>query len=353
MKDISKYTNKIIQGDCLELFKNIPDNSVDMTFADPPFNLKKKYTSYADSLEFQEYLNWSEKWISEMVRVTKPTGSIFVHNIPKWLTFYATFLNKYAHFKHWISWDAPTAPMGKSLQPAHYGILFYGKEAKGTKINELRYPHKRDRKQGYLLKDYGGKKDKLHPFGPLVSDVWTDIHRIKHNKKRDPHPCQLPIHLLDRLILLSTEEGDTVLDPFSGTGTTAISAKRLGRNYIGFELDSEYVRISQEKLENVEPNYKIGKNWVSFYLKKIITIRNKDWDDLKQFFNIPEPMKTIDFKRTIIKDKTLIPMEKPIVNKVIACKIPLGNEKNGKLINGKKRNGIKIIKTQKAIIATK
>jgi len=75
-------------------------------------------------------------------------------------------LNKYAHFKHWIAWDPPTAPMGKSLQPAHYGILFYGKKAKGTKIYELRYPHKRDRKQGYLLKDPRGKKDKLHA-------VWT------------------------------------------------------------------------------------------------------------------------------------------------------------------------------------
>ena len=223
---INDYLNTIQQGDCLELFRNIPDNSVDMTFADPPFNLQKKYTSYKDNLAFQEYLDWCELWIAEMVRVTKPTGSIFLHNIPKWLTFYATYLNKFAHFKHWIAWDAPTAPMGKSLQPAHYGILFYTKEAKGTKIYELRYPHKRDRKQGFLWKDYGGKKDGLHPFGPLISDVWTDIHRVKHNSKRDPHPCQLPLHLLDRLILLTTDENDIVLDPFSGTGTTAIAAKR-------------------------------------------------------------------------------------------------------------------------------
>ncbi len=304
---IEDYLNSILQGDSLELFKNIPDNSVDMAFADPPFNLKKKYSTYKDSLEFEEYLNWCEKWISEMVRVTKPTGSIFLHNIPKWLTFYATYLNSLAHFKHWISWDAPTAPMGKSLQPAHYGILFYGKEAKGTKINELRYPHKRDRKQGFLLKDYGGKKDKLHPFGPLISDVWTDIHRIKHNKKRDPHPCQLPIHLMDRLILLATDEGDIVLDPFSGTGTTAISAKRLGRNYIGFELDPVYVEISKEKLDNVEPNYKLGKNWVSFYLNNVITIRNKDWGNLKNYFNIHEPIKTIDYKKTVLISKNLIP----------------------------------------------
>ncbi len=139
--------------------------------------------------------------------------------------------------------------------------------------------------------------DKLHPFGPLVADVWTDIHRIKHNKKRDPHPCQLPIHLLDRLILLSTDEGDIVLDPFSGTGTTAISAKRLGRKYIGFELDKEYVEISNRKLEAIEPNFKFGESWVSFYLKDVITIRNNDWDKLKEYFIVPEPMKTIDYKK--------------------------------------------------------
>ncbi len=311
MKQIEKYTNQIIQGDCLELFKDIPDNSVDMTFADPPFNLNKKYSSYNDSREFNEYLNWCEQWISEMVRVTKPTGSIFLHNIPKWLTYYASFLNKYAYFKHWISWDAPTSPMGKSLQPAHYGILFYGKEQKGTKIYELRYPHKRDR-QGKLLKDYGGKKDKLHPFGPLVSDVWTDIHRIKHNKKRDPHPCQLPIHLLDRLILLTTDEGDIVLDPFSGTGTTAISAKRLGRKYIGFELDENYVEISRRKLEVVEPNFKLGDSWVSFYLNDIVTIRNDDWENLKKYFYIPTPAKKIDYEKAFLINKNLIPKEKKV-----------------------------------------
>ncbi len=315
---IDKYLNKITQGDCLELFKNIPDNSVDMTFADPPFNLHKQYTSYKDNLEFQEYLNWCEKWIAEMVRVTKPTGSIFLHNIPKWLTFYATYLNKFAHFKHWISWDAPTAPMGKSLQPAHYGILFYTKEAKGAKIYELRHPHKRDRKQGYLWKDYGGKKDSLHPFGPLVSDIWTDIHRIKHNSKRDPHPCQLPLHLMDRLILMITDENDIVLDPFSGTGTTAISAKRLGRQYVGFELDKKYVEISQQKLDLITPNYKIGENWVSFYLKGVVTIRNNDWKNLEQYFNIPNPARTIDNQKTKLKKGVLIPKEPEFNVEVVA-----------------------------------
>ena len=292
---IDKFINQIQQGDCLELFSEIPDESVDVTFADPPFNLKKKYNSYRDSLEFQQYLDWCEKWIGEMVRVTKPTGSIFVHNIPRWLTYYAGFLNKIADFKHWISWDAPTAPMGKSLQPAHYGILFYAKESKKNKYFEIRYPHKRCRRCGYLLKDYGGKKASLHPFGPLASDVWTDIHRIRHNKYRDDHPCQLPIHLLERLILMSSDEGDLVLDPFNGTGTTAIAAKRLGRKYIGFDIDNNYVNITKNKLSQEKANSKMGDVWVSFFLKDVITIRDKDWEELSPNYAIPEDIKKIDY----------------------------------------------------------
>ncbi|MBI5893957.1 MAG: site-specific DNA-methyltransferase [Deltaproteobacteria bacterium] len=298
-----KYLNKIIQGDCLELLKTVPDNSIDMTFADPPFNLKKGYNSYKDSLKLQEYLNWCELWIIEMVRITKPTGSIFVHNIPKWLTYYAAFLNKTADFKHWIAWDASTAPMGKSLQPAHYGILFYAKNSKELKFYEVRYPHKRTRKAHILAKDYGGKKGMLHPFGPLVSDVWTDIHRIKHNKFRDEHPCQLPIHFLERIILMATDEGDIVLDPFSGTGTTAIAAKRLGRKYIGFELDKNYVEITRNKLEQEQPISKLGDVWVSFYLDEVVTLRNNDWDYLKEFYYIPNNPEDIDHIPIVLKSK--------------------------------------------------
>lgn len=298
--------NKILNGDCLELFGKIPDNSMDITFADPPFNLKKKYNSYKDSLEFQHYLDWCDKWIYEMVRITKPEGSIFIHNIPKWLTYYSNYLNKYAYFKHWISWDAPSSPMGKSLQPSHYGILYYTKSEKNSKFYEIRYLHKRYRKTGYLLKDYGGKKEGLHPFGPLVSDVWTDIHRIKHNKFRDEHPCQLPIHLLERIILMTTDENDIVLDPFMGTGTTAIAAKSLGRNYIGFEIDANYCAISNEKIIRILPCSKIGHSWVSVYLDEVNTIRDKDWEDLKQYYVIPPSIKQIDHIKIILKDRRLV-----------------------------------------------
>ncbi len=300
---MSDYINQIRQGDCLKLFKQIPDESVDVVFADPPFNLKKKYRTHHDDLEFQEYLDWCEEWILECLRVIKPTGSIFLHNIPRWLTYYASLLNKNADFRHWISWEAPTAPMGKTLQPTHYGILFYAKNAKQNKFNEIRYPHKRCRKCNYLLKDYGGKKHLLHPFGPLVTDVWTDIHRLRHNKYRDKHPCQLPIHLLERIVLMSTDENDVVLDPFSGTGTTAIASKKLGRKFVGFELDEEYVEASLNKLSQEKPNSRIGEYWVSFHLDKVVTLREKDWESIEEFYSIPSNIKEIDFKRIKLNEK--------------------------------------------------
>lgn len=272
--------DQVVRGDCLQILRGFPDNCVDACFADPPFNLSKKYNAYQDRKELDDYLFWCEEWIRELVRVTKPTGSIFVHNIPKWLTHYATILNKLAYFRHWISWDAMSAPLGKTLLPAHYGILFYTKQPKGYKFYEVRAPHKRCRLCGEFLKDYGGKKDQMHPFGNLVSDVWTDIHRIRHDVRRDEHPCQLPIHLLERVILMSTEAGDIVLDPFLGTGTTAIAAKALGRHYIGIELDEMYVKIAQNKLERVTES-KLESFYVSRYLKKIQSIRDID---AKQLF---------------------------------------------------------------------
>ena len=299
-----KYIDKIIQGDCLEIMRSFVDESVDITFADPPFNLKKKYNGYKDNKDFDNYLSWCREWIHEMVRITKPTGSIFVHNIPKWLTYYAAFLNEVTQFKHWISWDAPSGPMGVSLQPSHYGILYYVKDPEKNKFYELRYPHKRCRKCGYLLKDYGGKKASLHPFGPLVSDVWTDIHRIKHNKYRDEHPCQLPIHLLERIILMTTDEGDLVLDPFIGTGTTAVAAKRLGRKFIGIDIDKKYVNITEHKLSQEKPDSKIGKTWVSFYLNEITTIRDIDWEAITKYFSIPHNIKDIDFIKIHLNGRT-------------------------------------------------
>jgi len=278
--------NKVIRGDCLEVMRKIPDDSVDVTFADPPFNLKKKYGSYYDKHEVQEYLFWCKEWLNEMVRITKPTGSIFVHNIPKWLIYLGSYLNEIAIFRHWIAWDAMGSPLGKTLLPNHYGVLYYVKSDE-FKFYDIRMFHKRCRNCHYVLQDYGGKKNQMHQFGPLVSDVWTDIHRIRHKKRRDEHPCQLPIHLLERLLLMSSAEGNIILDPFIGTGTTAIAAKKLGRRFIGIDIDLKYVEITNKKLVEAEPTV-INGCYVSNFLDNVITVRDKDWDKIKDVFFIPK-----------------------------------------------------------------
>lgn len=251
--------NEILCGDAIEEMRQIPDNSIDMTFADPPFNLNKKYGNYKDKKAADDYIKWCEQWLTEMVRITKSTGSILVHNIPKWLIYYANHLNKIAIFKHWIAWDSMSMPLGKTLLPAHYGILFYTKIPKGFKFHELRSPHMKCRNCGKMIKDYGGKKSQINPYGTLLSDVWADIHRIRHNARRDAHPCQLPEPLLERLILMTTDENDVILDPFIGAGTTALAAKRLGRNYIGIDIDSKYKKIVADKLKKV--NYRSSNGY--------------------------------------------------------------------------------------------
>lgn len=285
--------NNIQQGDCVQLLKNIPDNSVDVCFADPPFNLDKKYETYKDAIEQDEYIQWSSLWLKELWRITKDTGSVFIHNIPKWLVIYSRLL-PFENFKHWICWDASSGPMGKSLQPNHYGILYYTK-SKRSKFYEIRSPHKRCRSCKKILKDYGGKKNNIHPFGALVSDVWTDIHRCKHNKTRDAHPCQLPVPLLERILLMTTDKGDVICDPFMGTGTTAIAAKRLDRNYIGCELNNNYCEIIRQKINNIQITSNIDNIYFSCYNKRIITLRDNDFYDYdkkeyknKEFFkNFP------------------------------------------------------------------
>ncbi|OEG69114.1 hypothetical protein ATZ36_11420 [Candidatus Endomicrobiellum trichonymphae] len=111
-----------------------------------------------------------------------------------------------------------------------------------------------------MLKITAEKKHLLHPYGPLVSDVWTDIHRVKHNKYRGIHPCQLPVLLLERLILMATDENNIVLDPFIGTRTAAVAAKKLGRCYIGFDIDDNYVDMTKNKLNSIESNSRIGSS---------------------------------------------------------------------------------------------
>lgn len=272
---IRDLVNNVHNIDCIELMRSMRSGSVNIVFADPPFNLNKKYSSYRDNLPFEEYLNWTQAWIAEACRILKPDGSILVYNIPKLLIHTAQILNEHAVFRHWIAWNSNGQPLGKTLQPAHYGILFYTKN-KSSKFFDVRAPHKTCRVCKNYLKDYGGKEHLRHPFGYQVSDVWDDIHRVRHNSKRiDAHPCQLPVHLLERIILMTTDENDIVFDPFCGGGSAAVAAKQMGRRYIGAEIDKYYCDVSRNKFNEAKP-VKQGEVYVSVHLGKVVSIRDMD-----------------------------------------------------------------------------
>ena len=313
-KTIKQFENKIICGDILESLKEIPKDSIDMVFADPPFNLNKKYSNSNDQKDIEEYLQWCYDWIDECIRVLKPSGTLFLHNIPKWLVYYANHLNeKGMYFKHWIAWEAPGTPLGKTLYPAHYGILYYTKSKKDFKFYNIRIPHKRCRVCKEVQKDYGGKKVQMHPFGPVLSDVWSDLHRIRHKTRRDSHPNQLPEPVMERLVMICTEKGDVVLDPLIGTGTTALAAKRLGRKYIGIDNSEDYVRVSKEKLKEINSsdtngyvyNYnKKGQTKTSANKKfaKIHSIADKDIIVDKKKLDDEKPSMYYDYELKISKE---------------------------------------------------
>lgn len=298
--------NKIHHGDCLTLLKTLPDDSVDVVFADPPFNFKKNYAGYSDNKSPVEYLAWSNAWLRELVRVTKRTGAIFVHNVPKWLVHYAETLNHLATFKNWIVWDAPTNCYFHGLRPTHYGILCYAKHKDLFQLHKLRAPHLRDHATGFMRKQYGGAYATAHPFGPVLSNVWSDIRRVGTKEYKGTHPCQLPVSLLERIILLATEEGQTILDPFMGTGTTAVAALRLGRNFIGFEKSKEYIKVARRNINTRVYPSKLGNAWVSIHRGEVKTIRSTDWDTLEAYFKLPEHPNETRTTKLSLKDPALL-----------------------------------------------
>ncbi|MCS6773369.1 MAG: DNA methyltransferase [Thermoflexales bacterium] len=241
----------VIQGDAAHVLAKLPDESVDLVFADPPYNLDKAYATYDDELEQQAYLQWCESWLAEYVRVLKPSGSLFLLNLPRWAMHHAAFLNRHLYFQNWIVWDAMSEPRGK-IMPAHYALLFYTKRPIGFTFNYDAVSPIDAR--GYCLRASCIRQRKAHGDDDKepLTDIWWDIHRIKHRRDRDHHPCQLPDALMERIIRLSTNPGDLVLDALAGTGTTALAAARLGRRYIAIDLDPNYVALMREKLKQVE-----------------------------------------------------------------------------------------------------
>lgn len=231
------------QADCQDFLRTVESESVDLAFADPPFNLGKQYSSRInDAITCEEYLQWCESWLMEMVRTLKPGGSLFLWNLPKWNLPLGALLGRSLTFRHWITVDLKfSLPIANRLYPAHYSMLYFIKGNRPAIFHPDRLPVPCCRHCGGEQRDYGGYKDKMNPKGVSLTDVWTDIPPVRHAKYKKREANALSLKLMDRVISMASDVGSTVLDPFGGSGTTFVAAELTGRRWLGSELDCQAI----------------------------------------------------------------------------------------------------------------
>ncbi|MBT9167228.1 MAG: DNA adenine methyltransferase YhdJ [Syntrophomonadaceae bacterium] len=244
--------NQIFNENCFETLSRIENGSLDMVFADPPFNINKQYNGFKD--KNADYYGWCYEWVKECFRALKDTGTFYLMTIDRHLPEKFAMMKKYGVFINLIKWRNVSASHDKrrfwnSTQP----IMVYGK-TDAYKFNT--YAQVRN----ILPKNmrWGGYSTK--PKGQLL-DYWDDIPFVyagsiahpeailKERTNQKEHPCQMPTGLVARAMLFSTDEGDTVYDPFIGSGTTAIACLKHKRNFIGSEVSPEVVLLAERRIK--------------------------------------------------------------------------------------------------------
>jgi DNA modification methylase len=247
--------SRLINGDCLEVLRTLPDSSLDFCFADPPYNLKKKYDHCNDSQEIIEYFRWCDLWLAELARVLKPGRTLAVVNIPIWSARYYQFLSTILDFQCWIAWDALSFPV-RMIMPAHYSILCFSK-GEPRSLPGLLTPDIQEKDdlnplaENFCLRASCTSQRRQTGFSDReeIGDLWHDIHRLKHNSRRVDHPCQLPPRLMRRFFALFTMPGEMVLDCFNGAGTSTLVAQQMGRRFLGIEISPEYHETALKRHE--------------------------------------------------------------------------------------------------------
>jgi len=263
--------NQVLHGDCIELLSSLPAGSVDLVFADPPFNIGYEYDVYHDKRAAADYLKWTEKWLAAAYRVLSPTGSFFLAIGDEFVAEHKIRLDALGlEMRNWIVWHYTFGVnCTKKFNRSHAHILYYTKNAKAFAFNPdgIRVPSARQTTYA---------DSRANPVGKLPDDTWvlrpqeTDGHFQPESdtwfvsricgtfKERTGHPCQMPEAVLERIIRVATNPNDIVLDPFAGSGTTLAVAKKLGRRFLGCELSEEYAKGVRDRLSAIEFNAGMG-----------------------------------------------------------------------------------------------
>lgn len=264
-------SGKIHQGDCLKLMKKIDDGTVDLVFADPPFNIGYEYDEYDDRQDDEKYLDWCSRWMAEVHRILKPSGTFWlaIGDFQLGSVFVAAQREIGFHTRSWVIWYYTFGVNCKNkFSRSHAHLFHFVKDPKQYTFNAddpavrvpsaraLVYGDKRANPKGrlpddtWILRPQDFQSDK-YGFTP-EQDTWFFSRVAGTFKERQGfHGCQMPEQLLGRIVRFSSNEGDLVFDPFTGSGTTLAVAKKLGREFLGTELSEDYASYATDRLEEI------------------------------------------------------------------------------------------------------
>jgi site-specific DNA-methyltransferase (adenine-specific) len=246
---MQQLLNKIICGDCIEVLSKVGEPFADLIFADPPFNIGYKYDKYCDKVKNKNYIAWTKDWMSICKKVLKPHGSFYIAIGDEYAANVKIIADELRLFmRNWIIWHYTFGQQtNNKFARAHTHIFYLVKDEKHFTFNDHAVRVPSDRQLIY-------NDRRANPKGKMPNDVWHEFSRVcgTFNEREGWHPCQMPENLLKRIIAVSSNPGDCVLDPFSGSGTTAAAAYQLGRNYVGIEISEQYVQNALERLAQLK-----------------------------------------------------------------------------------------------------
>ncbi len=239
-----KFLNKIICGDCIEVLGKVRKPFADLIFADPPFNIGYKYDKYDDKVKSDRYIAWTRDWMAACKKVLKPDGSFYIAIGDKYAANVKIIADEIGLvMRNWIIWHYTFGQQTKDkFARSHTHIFYFVQDKSNFTFNGYAVRVPSDRQLIY-------NDRRANPTGKMPDDVWDSYSRVcgTFKERTGWHPCQMPESLLSRIIAVSSNKGDCVLDPFVGSGTTAAAALRLGRNYAGIEISADYAEKARRR----------------------------------------------------------------------------------------------------------
>ena len=268
----SRKNGLLFTGNSLHWLKLIETNSIDLIFADPPYNIQKASWDRFDSQE--QYISWSMEWIREASRILKPEGTLYICGFSEILADLKHPAMRFFTDCKWLIWYYRNkANLGQDWGRSHESILHLRKSKKiALNTDDIRIPYsehtlKYPEHPQAETSQYGNGKKKIHlwkphPMGAKPKDVIEIPTTCNGMGEKTEHPTQKPEELLRKIILASSNKDDIILDPFSGSGTTLVVAEQLGRKWVGCEMNEEYNEWAINRIDNVI--HRSVNEWIEF-----------------------------------------------------------------------------------------